>query len=363
MKILIISDAWHPQVNGVVRTYECLTQELEKLGHTVKVIGPADFPYTLPMPGYAEIRVPVFCRRKLYKMIADYQADSIHVATEGVLGWAARRWCLRHNMAFSTSYHTQFPDYIAKRIGTFLPFLTEATRKLGRSIIRRFHSPADIMFVATQSLEEQLRQWGFQTPIARLTRGVHFDQFYPGDAETLSTLPRPIALYVGRIAIEKNLTVFLDMPWRGSKVLVGDGPSMAALQTAYPQAVFVGRQSGAALADHYRSADVFVFPSLTDTFGMVLTEALACGLPVAAFNVTGPKDIITDPLLGVLADQSTGPNALSLAAEAAMGHGTKAARHAFVKNNYTWEVVAAQFLAAHNAIKPNTLKPAKGAKT
>lgn len=342
MKILIVSDAWHPQVNGVVRTYEYLSEELRKLGHEVRVIGPSDFAHTIPMPGYPEIRLAIAPHRRLNKIIANYMPDQIHIATEGPLGRAARRYCIKTGHCFTTAYHTHFPDYIAKRLCAHLPFLYKFVHGLTVKIVRHFHAPANCMMVATQSLEDELKSWGFKTPMARLTRGARLDLFYPAENEDskplFKNLPKPVALYVGRIAIEKNLTDFLDMPWSGSKVLVGDGPSRESLTKRYPEAHFVGSKQGEELAAHYRSGDVFVFPSRTDTFGIVLIEALASGLPVAGFNVTGPKDIITEPLLGAVHE-----NDLSIAAEKAMQTGTPKERADHVKEKYSWASAGKQF--------------------
>lgn len=338
MKILIISDAWLPQVNGVVRTYEHLNEELRKRGHQVDVIGPSDFPVRVPMPGYPEIKLALGAYRQLKTMIDEYAPDHIHIATEGPLGWAARKYCLRHACNFTSSYHTQFPDYVAKRLARRLPFLFSHVHEMAKRFVRHFHKPAGAMLIATQSLEDELRSWKFEAPIFRLTRGVHTDLFYPGEKTLFNDLPRPVALCVGRVAIEKNLEAFLEMDWHGSKVIVGDGPSMSELQRKYPDAIFVGTKEGEELAAHYRSADIFVFPSRTDTFGIVLIEALASGLPVAAYNVMGPKDIITEPFLGVLHE-----NDLGWAARKALESGTPEERSQYVKKVFTWENAARQF--------------------
>lgn len=340
MKILIISDAWKPQVNGVVRTYEHIGEELEKDGHEIKVIGPADFPVRFPMPGYPEIELAVNPYGRLKRMTGEFDPDAIHIATEGPLGQAARKYCNKHNLKFTTTYHTHFPDYIAKRVAKFIPFLSEPVKKSAIKSLRDFHDDASAMLIATQSLEDELKSWGFQTPMHRLSRGAKLDIFRPGNPEMFDDLPRPIAIYVGRVAIEKNLEAFLDMRWEGSKVIVGDGPDMMELQRNYPDAHFVGKKEGEELGAHYRSADIFVFPSRTDTFGMVLVEALACGLPVAAYNVTGPRDIITEPFLGALSDDDLADaagRALALAEH-------KDKRRAHVEEHYTWPAVAKQFL-------------------
>jgi glycosyltransferase involved in cell wall biosynthesis len=343
MKILIVSDAWYPQLNGVVRTYEYLMEELVDGGHDVKVIGPADFPVVVPMPGYAEIKLAMLPHRRLRRLIKEYNPDHLHIATEGPLGWAARRYALKNKLDFTSSYHTQFPDYISKRVHKIIPLLSGFTRKRAISMMKKFHDPARALLIATASLEEQLKGWNFAAPMARLTRGVDMAIFKPGAQNLFQDLKRPVAIYVGRIAIEKSIEDFLEMEWDGSKVVVGHGPDLDYLKNKYPQATFTGKKVGKELADHYRSADVFVFPSRTDTFGIVLIEALACGLPVAAYNVTGPKDIITENYLGVLDED------LAAAAKKALTCGTAQQRFDHIKNNYTWEEAARQFLTAASA--------------
>lgn len=341
MKIIIISDAWHPQVNGVVRTYEHLSEELRAMGHDVKVIGPAEFPITLPTPGYTEIKLAFAPYRRLKKMINAYDPDFIHISTEGPLGWAARKYCRKKNKVFTTSYHTHFPDYMAKRCARYAPFLYKTVYRLSKSFVLKFHAPSSGIMIATKSLEDELKSWGFENRMYRLTRGVKLDQFFPGTKTSYKGLKGPIAIYVGRVAIEKNLPEFLDMDWEGTKVIVGDGPYLSYLSKKYPDAVFVGKKVGKELAEYYRSADVFVFPSRTDTFGIVLIEALGSGLPIAAYNVTGPKDIISKPFLGVLDN-----NDLRKAAKAALKCGTPEERAKYVRENYTWKKAAKQFADA-----------------
>lgn len=340
-KFLIVSDAWHPQVNGVVRTYEHLCEELEKMGHEVKVIGPADFPLTMPMPGYAEIKLAFAPYGRLKRMIDAYNPDYIHIAAEGPLGWAGRRYCMRHGKSFSTSYHTHFPDYVAKRVAKHLPFLYKPSKEIAKWIVRTFHAPSRVMMVATQSLEDELKSWNFKTPMHRLTRGAKLDIYYPGEKTVYQDLKRPVAVYVGRVSIEKSIEDFLKMPWHGSKVVVGEGPSLAALSRKYKDAYFPGKKIGKELAEHYRSGDVFVFPSRTDTFGIVLIEALASGLPIAAYKVTGPKDIVTEDFLGALEETD-----LAKAALRALECGSPEARAEHVKSLYTWEHAGRQFAEA-----------------
>ncbi|MCB1592859.1 MAG: glycosyltransferase family 1 protein [Alphaproteobacteria bacterium] len=341
MKVLIISDAWHPQINGVVRTYEYLSQELKNLDVDVQVFGPAHFPATLPMPFYQEIRLALLPYKRLKRLIEEFAPDKIHIATEGPLGWAGRRYCLRHDFPFTTSYHTQFPDYIARRFAWLIPPLYRAAHQRAIAFIRKFHNASSTMMVSTASLEEQLRSWDITAPMKRLSRGVDTNLFKPGPKTLFANLKRPVALYVGRLAIEKNLEDFLNMPWGGSKVVVGDGPLRSRLTRDYPETLFTGSKQGRDLADHFRSADVFVFPSKTDTFGIVLIEAMACGLPVSAYNVMGPKDIVIRPELGALDDFS-----LEKAACLALERGDPQECIKYIKSNYVWKNAALQFLEA-----------------
>ncbi len=337
MKVLIISDAWHPQINGVVRTYEHICEEMENMGYKIEVIGPADFSTCVPMPFYPEIKLVIRPYKQLKRIINDFSPDKIHIATEGPLGWAARKYCIDNNIAFSSCYHTQFPDYVAKRFAWLIPSLYDVVHRQAIKIVRHFHAPSNNLMVATKSLEIQLLKWGFNNPIKPLSRGVNIDIFYPGEKTILKEIKTPIALYVGRIAIEKNLEDFLNMEWNGSKVLVGDGPARTSLEKKYLEAIFVGKKTREELADYYRSSDVFVFPSKTDTFGIVLIEALACGLPIAAYDVIGPKDIITHDHLGILDDN------LSKAALLAMKMVDKDKCTAHAKKHYSWKTAGKQF--------------------
>ncbi len=339
-KILIVTDAWKPQINGVVRTYEQLAAALEKKGHDVRVIGPSSFPRKLPLPGYREIELAVLPRRRLRALIEDYAPTSLHIATEGPLGWAARHYCLDKEIPFTTAYHTQFPAYVGRRVGRFLPFLEQPAQNLTDALVRRFHAPAAGMITTTPTLEQELRTRGYSVPFYRMVRGVCARSFSPGKETLFSHLTGPVALYVGRVAIEKNLEDFLRMDWPGSKVVVGDGPSLNALKAKYPDVLFTGKKTGADLVSHYRSSDVFVFPSRTDTFGIVLAEALACGLPVAAYNVMGPRDIITEPFLGHLHEHD-----LAAAARGALAlTGDSQKRHDHAREHLSWDTAAAQFL-------------------
>lgn len=339
MRILIISDAWHPQTNGVVRTYEDLIPALTQDGHVVRVIGPADFPLRTAMPGYREIDLVLLPSKRLTRMVDDFAPDSIHIASEGPLGWAMRKLCKKRNWPFTTAYHTHFPDYVALRAAKHLPFLFNPVKAACIRFVKTFHAPATCVMTTTHSVEETLRGWNFTAPLHRLTRGVNTSIFHPGPKTLFSVLPGPVALYVGRVAIEKNIQAFLSMPWAGTKVIVGDGPARRALESANPDTLFVGKKTGADLAAHYRSADIFVFPSKTDTFGIVLIEAMACGLPIAGYNVTGPVDVVTDPRLGTV-----DPVLENAAALALTSPGTPEDRFLHLTATYTWDVAAMQFI-------------------
>ncbi len=285
MKLAIISDAWYPQTNGVVRTLDTVKGLLEKDGVDVVVISPADF-RTIPCPTYPEIRLAMGAAKGVARRMDAYGADAIHIATEGPLGLAARRYCLRRGLAFTTAYHTKFPEYVNVRSGLPLAW--------GYGFMRWFHKPSSGVMVAAATLEEELCAHGFKH-LKRWSRGVDLDLFKPGAKDqvaALNALPRPLLLYVGRVAVEKNIGAFLDLKTTGTKVVVGDGPQRAQLERDYPEVVFTGAQHGESLADHYRAADVFVFPSRTDTFGLVMLEALACGVPVAGYPVPGPLDVV-----------------------------------------------------------------------
>ena len=284
MRIALATDAWHPQVNGVVRAIGTTVGRLRERGHIVELITPDQF-WTMPCPSYAEIRLALGCGRKVARRLDAIRPDAVHIATEGPIGWAARKWCLVHKAAFTTSFHTRFPDYAALR--THLP------ADWFWPMLRRFHGPATRIMVATRLLADEAAGRGLpQTH--RWPLGVDRAQFNPEVAShaAMAALHRPIQLYVGRVAIEKNLTAFLDTRSNGTKVVVGDGPDLVALSAKYPGVTFLGPLHGEALASAYTGADVFVFPSVTDTFGLVNVESLACGLPVAAFPVRGPIDII-----------------------------------------------------------------------
>lgn len=329
MKIAIVSDAWLPQVNGVVRTLQAIRAELEKIGHEVVVISPDQF-RSVPCPTYHEIRLAIASSEAVGRRLAAIAPDAIHISTEGPLGFAARRWCLRTGRPFTTAYHTKFPDYIARRTGLSPAWVWP--------VIRRFHAPSCGVLATTPAIRDELRAHGIAN-VRAWSRGVDLDRFSP-DAPPppqFVRLQRPILLYVGRLAVEKNVEAFLACRHPGAKVLVGDGPARAALERDHPEAVFLGALSGEALAGAYAGADVFVFPSRTDTFGLVMLEALACGTPVAAFPVTGPLDVLNETV-GCM-DEDLDP-AIAVALDR-----DRAACRAYA-GRFGWTESARQFLAA-----------------
>jgi len=289
MKLLLVTDAWAPQVNGVVRSLQTICKLMRRSGHQVTVLSPEHRP-TVPCPSYPEIRLTLRPTVAVRALMETHQFDAIHIATEGPLGWAARRWCLRHELHFTTSYHTRFPEYLRLRAPVPL--------RSSYAVMRRFHAAATRTLVRTQSQVDLLDERGFSN-LAIWPGGVDTELFRPFPKDALS-LPRPIAIYLGRVAPEKNLDAFLDLKLPGSKVVVGGGPSLEAYQQRYPEAHFPGYLHGRKLAETLSAADVFVFPSLTDTLGLVMLEAMACGVPVAAFPVPGPRDVVIDGANGAL---------------------------------------------------------------
>ncbi|HRE19548.1 MAG TPA: glycosyltransferase family 1 protein [Rhabdaerophilum sp.] len=324
MRVLVATDAWAPQVNGVVRTLGELQRRAGDAGLVLDFVTPGDF-RTLPMPGYPEIRLSLNAGPGIAARAAAFRPEAVHIATEGPIGLAARRFCLANRIPFTTSYHTRFPEYLRAR----LPVPEAVTYRW----LRWFHNAGCGIMTATPSLDADLAARGFG-PLMRWSRGVDTTLFHPRSQSVLD-LPRPIFLNVGRAAVEKNLEAFLSLDLPGSKVVVGEGPALEALRRTYPRAHFLGPQSGLALAEVYASADVFVFPSLTDTFGLVIIEALASGLPVAAYPVMGPRDIVTDPGVGRLGTD------LRAAALEALTLDRQACR-AFAER-YSWEASIAQF--------------------
>jgi glycosyltransferase involved in cell wall biosynthesis len=340
MRLAIATDAWFPQVNGVVRTLSATVVELDRRGHEVELITPQRF-LTVPMPGYASIRLAMAPRFGVRRMLDAYQPEVVHISTEGPIGWSARGWCLARGVPFTSAFHTRFPEYAAVRTGIsaerFWP------------IMQRFHAQSRAVMVATERLGEELAQRGIgQT--RPWTRGIDHWLFRPtGEVHpAFADLPRPILLNVGRIAPEKNLEAFLDAKAPGTKVVVGDGPSLGEFRQRYPDAVFLGSLSGEELASAYRGADCFVFPSLTDTFGMVVIEALASGLPVAAFPVAGPLDIVGRNGCGPHGDMpftiAALEDDLSLAIDKALRLDRTAA--AIFGARFSWERATDEFMAA-----------------
>lgn len=334
MKILIVTDAWHPQVNGVVRTLDNVIRVLSEQGYGIEVISPDQF-YSFPMPSYSEIRLAVALSSTLRERITNADPQAIHIATEGPLGLAAAKACVKLGRDFTTSYHTRFPEYLNARI----PVPVDWTY----AWLRRFHNKGKGCLVATQSVRDDLAARGFKN-LMHWTRGVDRTQFNPDrrNENFLSGHPRPFFVNVGRLAVEKNVDAFLDLDLPGTKIVVGDGPDRARLRKSAPEAVFLGEKHGAELAEAYASSDVFVFPSLTDTFGNVITEAMACGTPVAAFPVAGPKDI----LFNVDAEQRAGIIDSDLRRACIAALEIPRDRVEMASREYTWEKCADQFLDA-----------------
>jgi glycosyltransferase involved in cell wall biosynthesis len=324
MRILVATDAWHPQVNGVVRTLTMMAEAAGAFGVEVSFLSPLSF-RTVAMPSYPDLRLALPRRAKIAALIEQARPDSIHIATEGPIGLSVRRYCRQHGLPFTTSFHTRFPEYISARLPVPQAWIW--------AVLRWFHGASQAVMAATPALATELRARGFRN-VVLWPRGVDSGLFHPRAADL--GLPRPVFLSVGRVAVEKNLEAFLDLDLPGTKVVVGDGPALAALTRKYPQAVFLGARQGEQLAEAYAAADVFVFPSRTDTFGLVLLEALASGLPVAAFPVTGPRDVIGTAPVGALSEdlRMACLSALAISREACL---------AFAEG-YTWEASARVFV-------------------
>jgi glycosyltransferase involved in cell wall biosynthesis len=324
MRILVATDAWHPQVNGVVRTLTNMAEAASAFGVEISFLTPQSF-RTFAMPSYPDLRLALPYQAKIARLIAEARPDSIHIATEGPIGLLVRRYCRKNQLPFTTSFHTRFPEYISARLPIPEPWIWRA--------LRAFHGSSQAVMAATPALAGELRARGFRN-VVLWPRGVDASQFHPRAADL--GLPRPVFLCVGRVAVEKNLEAFLELDLPGTKVIVGDGPARAALTRKYPQAVFLGARQGEELAEAYAAADVFVFPSKTDTFGLVLLEALASGLPVAAFPVTGPRDVIGNEPVGALNEdlRIACLTAVTISPQACLAF---AARH-------TWEASARAFV-------------------
>src|SRR5580693_1338411 len=324
MRILVATDAWHPQVNGVVRTLAMTAEAARSFGSDIAFLTPQSF-RTFALPSYPGLRLALPYGTKVARLIEDARPDSIHIATEGPIGLLVRRHCRKHRLPFTTSFHTRFPEYISARLPVPEAWIWAA--------LRRFHGTSQAVMAATPAMAGELRSRGFRN-VVLWPRGVDTGLFHPRVADL--GLPRPIFLCVGRVAVEKNLEAFLELDLPGTKVVVGDGPARVALARKYPKAVFAGSRQGEELARIYAAADVFVFPSRTDTFGLVLLEALASGLPVAAFPVTGPRDVIGAEPVGALNEDLRAAclSALSISREACVEFARK----------HTWEASARAFI-------------------
>lgn len=338
MRIALATDAWHPQVNGVVRSQVATINGLRRLGHDVMVIEPSAF-FSVPCPSYPEIRLAIGCGSKVSKSLDAFKPHAIHIATEGPIGLATRKWCRRNRRSFTTAFHTRFPDYVSIRTGIPERWLWAQ--------MRRFHGSAATTFVATRALADELNARGVSSTVV-LSKGVDHDVFNPSipPCPKMRELPGPVMLYVGRVAVEKNLEAFLRCRHPGSKVIVGDGPAIGSLRTAFPDAHFLGARHGADLAAAYTAADVFVFPSRTDTFGLVNIEALACGCPVAAYPVQGPIDILGPDGMGIFGGEIA-IGALDEDLDAAIARALCASREAaatearhYSWNAYVWRLAA-----------------------
>jgi len=353
MRILIATDAWRPQINGVVRTYENLKDRLEAANHCVTIVSPLDFA-TLPCPGYREIRLALPNVARLSKQILGTGIDHVHIATEGPIGWATRAICLRNGIRFTTSFHTRFPEYLETYIG--LP------AAISYRVQRHFHNRSIGTFVATPSLKGELERRGFER-LVLWSRGVDTEQFRPRLRDRAAP-DEPVFLYVGRVSREKNIEAFLDLDLPGRKVVVGDGPLLPLLRRRYPAVDFSGAKTGAALADAYAAADVFVFPSRSDTFGLVLLEAMASGLPIAAYPVMGPIDIVTEGATGFLSEdlRSAALAAITLDPQrirgAAMAHDWSRVADVFIEAIYRARGTSkAAVRTAQGQAQPSRIKP------
>lgn len=334
MRILIATDAWRPQVNGVVRTLTSLARAAATLGAEVEFLTPDGFP-SAPLPTYPGLRIALPNRAEITRRIEAAAPEAIHIATEGPIGWWTRSYCLRHRLPFTTSYTTRFPEYVSVRTG-----IPDA---VGYWVLRRFHNAGETTMVATNSLREELKGRGF-TKLGAWTRGVDTSLFNPDEPAELD-FPRPIFATVGRVAVEKNLEAFLSLDLPGTKIVIGDGPQRAELERRFPEAKFLGEKTGKDLTSHIAAADVFVFPSLTDTFGVVQLEALACGTPVAAFPVTGPKDVIADHPVGAI------DNDLRAACLRALTMSRETCRNFALERS--WENSARQFVGNLTSLQPS----------
>ncbi len=326
MNIVLVSDAWTPQVNGVVTTLRTVSNQLEVLGHSVYVVSPDQFK-TIPCPTYPEIRLALNPGKKISDLMASLRPSAVHIATEGPLGIAARSYCIKQRIPFTTSFHTRFPEYIEAR--------TRIPSQWTYPLVRWFHGAASRTMVATDTLVSELSGRGFSN-VVRWSRGVDTDLFHPRSKDFLQ-FPRPIFLYVGRVSVEKNIKSFLNLNLKGTKLVVGDGPDLRKLKSEYPEVKFVGAKFGEELAHHYAASDVFVFPSKTDTFGLVLLEAMASGIPVAAYPVPGPNDVVGNSGAGILSDnlEQAAVDCLKIDPQICRDHALK----------FSWEACSKLFLS------------------
>lgn len=326
MRIAIITDAWHPQPNGVVRVLGTLKERLTAQDHVVGVLSP-DLFRTMPCPSYPEIPLALFPARRMDRWLSHFAPQAVHIATEGPLGWAARAWCLKHRKRFTTAYHTKFPQYVSAR--TRLPL------SLLYALIRRFHAPSSGVLAPTPSIVSELEHWGFKN-LRQWSHGVDTAIFHPRPKTAFADLARPIFQYVGRVTVDKNLPAFLDLDLPGSKVVVGSGPQRDELIRRYPNVRFIIAKNDQELGGYFASADAFVFPSRTDTFGLVMLESLASGVPVAAFPTPGPLDVIGSSPAGVLSEdlRHAALKALEIPPEICVSHA----------RGFSWDEVARQFV-------------------
>ena len=327
-RILIATDAWHPQVSGVVRTLDSTTRVLQEWGHAVEVVEPSPY-WSIPFPFYPDVPMCLPRTGRIYERILRFRPDHVHIATEGGIGLVVRRFCRKQGWRFTSSYHTRFPEYLRR--------LTRLPEGVTYRFLRWFHRVSSALLIATSSLEKELIARGFSSPVKRWSRGVDLAVFHPRP-KVETGYKRPFLLYVGRVSHEKGIDEYLQLQSKGTTFVVGDGPARECLERRYPSAVFLGHRQGQELGEIYANSDLFVFPSRTDTFGVVVIEALASGLPVAAYPVTGPGDIVTDERFGALDDD------LGRAVERALTTGNPAAC-AEEGRTYTWESCTRQFLA------------------
>ncbi len=330
LKVVIATDAWKPQLNGVVRTLDTLGEILRGFGNEVLYVTPNDFK-SIPLPSYPEIRLSLLPNRKVAKMINEFQPDAVHIATEGPIGRAARRFCKRRGYPFTTSFHTRFAEYANER--------WKVPTKWGYAILKDFHNAGETMMVATPGLRQELEERGF-SDMKLWTRGVDLKKFTPGDRSLFDQYERPIYLYVGRLAVEKSIEDFIELDLPGTKVIVGEGPQREELEAKYKDAIFTGAKYDDDLTRHYQAADVFVFPSRTDTFGLVNVEALACGVPVASYPVRGPLEILDGATPGCGAMNED----LRQACLDAYAHRDQEECRKWAEN-FSWEAASRQFIA------------------